>query len=1312
MPKNNKQSIKKKPMKDNPPKTTLETKVGISTTEKISIAIMMVTGLVFVSTIFTVLTLQTIAPKSQPVVQEHGVAGKTLPKQQKVEFVTDEIIIQFKEDKSEADRLNIIRDVISKPVKALVDRNNGKIIQQDLAQQPSSEQNAKIETMEKDINLILKSTKKPLEKIDYDSLMKQYPNRSQRSECYKNNNCAFYDLSLWQEVKFTADIPVKEVINKFIGRPEVAYAEQVSIYRTTAVGSSDVIAGLDKLKESRDNFAEVTKDIIQQTALQRPASTPNYDGGSAPPTQPNDYFWNKASSWDPSYHYQWDMELIEMLYAWPYQTGLNNITVAVSDTGIDYTHEDFGSCTLAQVNGNTCAKVVPGYDYYNGDNDPMDDIGHGTHVSGTIGALTNNGIGMAGIAGGWSPNNKGVKIMPLKICGPDGCYVDSRIVNAFDYAISNGADVMNMSWGGIGKNSYLEQAISNAYNAGIVLVAAAGNSSADVSSAYAPNNEMEFYPANFSQVITVGSIDHNAQLTDFSNWGHKIDLVAPGGDSECSATPYNIWPWTNILSLRAGTTDMYYPYNPAYYPVCGGTTYPYNQYQHVVSTKYYRAEGTSMAAPHVAGVSALILSSHPTLTNEQVRSALKQGAVDLTTAPSGHPCEPMTGLDNCYGAGYLYAPLALSVAADNPIIFYIKEPKNYDVLSNHSGNIEIKGSAYGGNFSKFIVKWAKGQNPNPGSWSASGITLTNGGTQQINNGTLATWNPSGITTNDWYSLKLIVYYTSGQITAFKYTYYFDTDILTGWPKKVSDPYTFSSPTIGDLDSSYTGYEIVIGSAKEKGVLYQYSGYSAYFNQPAGVYAWHADGTPVKAGSGGLLKQIDHSTNASPIIADVNNDGQKEVIVNTNGQIYNTSGPYNKMYVIDKNGNNLTGWPQDIGGFETFSSPTVADLDKGFSGLEIFAQSFNLNLPVMWGWHYDGNLISANWPISLGFYDMIVVNFYTPSPVITDLDLYWGNNYEIIQAFDYQQDLTYVWQENTSVRPNWPYANGNNSFNLATLSVANLDPSTNSQEVLQNTFSSYGNVRSLNENGSQNYLYGTQGFFNASPAIGDTDLDGKLEIVTLDAIGYLYVWQQDSHSIEASYQFNEPFEKYSSPALADIDGDDDLEIIAASGNKLYAFHHDMTLISGFPKMVDSTIYSSPTIGDINNDSHMEVVVASRDGKVYIWSFSQTSTSAALQWPTFHHDERRTGLYKEPLSPCGNGQCEHNLGEDPDTCELDCGTWCWHECVYHEGGSSASCKTIAGCKKIDYVSCPLGPIDPCNSTGWTCCCYGDGICLEPK
>lgn len=266
---------------------------------------------------------------------------------------------------------------------------------------------------------------------------------------------------------------------------------------------------------------------------------------------------------------------MELPAGWDLTTGRPEIVLAVLDTGVDMSHEDLRAAIWANPgeipgngvddDGNGFADDVNGWDFAGNDNVPDDDHGHGTHVAGIAAARINNGVGIAGVAGG-------VTVMPVDVFGGGiGTYED--LIRAIIYATDNGAHVINMSLGASSYSRGEEMAVDYAWSHGVVVVAAAGNT----------GRESYHYPAAHSNVIAVAATTADDYLASFSTRGDFVDVAAPGA---------------SVFSTFRGNTYRY-------------------------------MSGTSMATPHVAGLAALILSRNPELTPADVRQLIESTAVDL-----------------------------------------------------------------------------------------------------------------------------------------------------------------------------------------------------------------------------------------------------------------------------------------------------------------------------------------------------------------------------------------------------------------------------------------------------------------------------------------------------------------------------------------------------------------------------------------------------------------------------------------------------------------------------------------------------------
>lgn len=278
------------------------------------------------------------------------------------------------------------------------------------------------------------------------------------------------------------------------------------------------------------------------------AAEPSPSPGAADASGPNDVLYAK---------YQWNLPIIDTLSGWNVGKGSSEVTVAVIDTGVDLAHPDLQG------------HLAPGLNVINEQADPVDDVGHGTHVAGVVSALVNNGEGVAGMTW-YNP------VMPVKVLDETGAGNTYAVSQGIIWAADHGAKVINLSLGNYAEASFLHDAIKYAYDKDVVIVAASGND----------NTDEPGYPAAYPEVLAVAAIDANQRKAAFSNYGDYIDVAAPG--------------------------------------VSIASTYMHQQYAAL--------SGTSMASPHAAALAALIRSVNPQLKNTEVMDIMKQTAIDLGPA--------------------------------------------------------------------------------------------------------------------------------------------------------------------------------------------------------------------------------------------------------------------------------------------------------------------------------------------------------------------------------------------------------------------------------------------------------------------------------------------------------------------------------------------------------------------------------------------------------------------------------------------------------------------------------------------------------
>ncbi len=302
--------------------------------------------------------------------------------------------------------------------------------------------------------------------------------------------------------------------------------------------------------------------------------------------EPDARAWAMDAPNDPGWIEQWGLQKINAPLAWRATTGSPDVVVALVDSGVTVNHPDLANqlwVNPAEIpangvddDGNGKIDDVWGWHFYLGsdgqsyvpmeDGHVTDDYGHGTHVAGIVGAETNNGIGVAGVAGG-------SRLMTVKVIDEFGLTWYSLIVQGIVYAVDNGAQVINLSLGGATPSQALQDAVDYAWTHGVVVVAAAGN-----------NGEAVLYPAACGHVLAVAATDVNDHAPSWSNDGPQVDVAAPGADI------YSTWPWQD---------------------------------------GYWTESGTSMAAPHVSGLASLVRSLQPAWTPAQVTQIITATARDV-----------------------------------------------------------------------------------------------------------------------------------------------------------------------------------------------------------------------------------------------------------------------------------------------------------------------------------------------------------------------------------------------------------------------------------------------------------------------------------------------------------------------------------------------------------------------------------------------------------------------------------------------------------------------------------------------------------
>lgn len=403
---------------------------------------------------------------------------------------------------------------------------------------------------------------------------------------------------------------------------------------------------------------------------------------------------------DPQYPEQWSLPLIKLPETWAVEKGNKDVIIAIIDSGIDYRHEDLkqkiwmnpgeiaengldddGNGYIDDIHGwdFTDAPNVQGEgDFTDGDNEPIDESGHGTHVAGIAGAMPDNGIGIAGVA--WNCPLMAVRA-GLSLGGSSRLQDDDSAA-AIVYATDNGARIINMSWGSNQHSFVIQDAINYAHAQGVLLIGAAGNSKESES----------FFPAAYQKVISVASTTQHKRRFHRTNFGASVDIGAPGNA---------------ILSTQ-------------------------------INNNYRTLTGTSMAAPHVAGVAALMLSKRPALTHEEVRQILIQSSDVIPQEDSDEPDPKLVG------AGTLNAERALLSSGVMHAQIHLPQTN-----SGGSNSIDIVGTAGGYKFDRWQLLYGSSTVPTSFEPFTEHVTTPKVGEH------LATWDTTTIP-EDVYTVRLVV----------------------------------------------------------------------------------------------------------------------------------------------------------------------------------------------------------------------------------------------------------------------------------------------------------------------------------------------------------------------------------------------------------------------------------------------------------------------------------------------------------------------------------------------------------------------------
>lgn len=920
------------------------------------------------------------------------------------------------------------------------------------------------------------------------------------------------------------------------------------------------------------------------TALAVAVAAPATALAAFPQDPPNDPLFD-ASPLPNSRQEQWDLTSdrgISVDRAWALSTG-KGVVVADVDVGVDTDHPDLKG------------RFTPGYDFFMNDRSVTSETrnNHGTNVAGVLGAATDNGEGIAGIA----PD---ARIMPVRTAD-NIIHQGSRLAAGIVWAADHGADVISMSLGAESRSAALDKAVAYAHRKGVVLVAAIGNESANHHN----------YPATYDEVIAVGGInpdtaDAAAQgslepqtpvATDFtvraaySDYGPHIDLVAP---------------------TQVPTTDY-------------GGGYPRNW------------SGTSAATPHVAGVAALVKAARPSLTPVEVRQILIRTADDL----SGDKTDGDVGWDQFTGYGRVNAFEAVNAATEEriPAEIDITSP---DLFSTRRKRVRVRVVAG----ADWRLEIGRGEEPaewrrlgqgdagraavvmplrqmRDGGWTLRATTeagdpagedrafFYKNTDPQLKRGYPRRLGSSGESSPVLADLtgdgvdEIVLATTDGRVRAWQGR---RGKLVRGWPRRSGDAFATRSAArrIGRIRAAFLGTPAVAdiaGSRRPEVVASALDGR---------VYAWHHDGRRVR----GFPVRIDArrppsperdaAIYASPALAQLDGRGKLDIVVGAGD---------GKVYAWNGRGARLSGWPVEARDGEDreriVSSPAVGDIDGDGkpdiveASAEVYGSAPQTEGRV-YAWDANGEL-KPGWPIKppgLAADAIPIAGEGTPaSPALADVDGD-GADEVAIAAFTGQPDL---------YRGDGSQFSGGQHF---TTMGKGADSRTTAMSAI--ALGSNGAFGRLTEEGPLAFFSGL--------------VDTQFAVATqapAQRIPYEHIvggWDAESGSYLSGFPAPvEQLQILTAPAIADVDGDGSAEVIAGtSGLYLHAIGEDGSEPNGWAKNTGGWLFAGPAVGDVDGDEKLEVVAVTREGYLWVWD-TPSPASGLVEWGSFRHDARNSGRY---------------------------------------------------------------------------------------
>ncbi|HEY3498678.1 MAG TPA: S8 family serine peptidase [Polyangiaceae bacterium] len=894
--------------------------------------------------------------------------------------------------------------------------------------------------------------------------------------------------------------------------------------RSSAAGPARSVADLANVY-----VLELPADVDVAAAVRRAAQDPHVEYAqpnyvARADLTPDDTYFASSGSWGQPYADSWTLERINASTAWDVEQG-EGVVVGVIDSGLDLAHPDIGENVWENPgevpdNGvdddsNGFVDDVSGWNFNTQTPNPTDEYGHGTHVSGIIAAVGDNSEGVIGVA----PK---ARILPVRALGANGFGSMSSLTQGMVYAASLGARVLNNSWGCFApcpRNPIAEDAVAVVRALGATVVFAAGNIGLDVT---------EFSPQNRPDVIVVAASDPDDARAEFSNFG-CVDVAAPG--SGRFQGPPDAAPYRAILSLKSA--------------ICSETLCPPEL---VVGSSYLRQAGTSMAAPHVSGIAALILAQHPEYEQEQLRQVLRHSAFD-----SGAP-----GFDRDGGYGRVDAAAALGESP--PLSALIGGP--FGTLDT-AGNVAVTGSAEGPGFANYRLEVGAGDNP-------ANFVLLASSTTPVSSGTLGAWDTNSFVDGP-YTLRLEATTASGAV-------YEDRQPVTLERVFISEP----SPREEWFSHALfyrAGERIAVSGMAAAGLFEDYE-----------LTVLNAEGTPLagaeislpNGGSSPVVNGLLGTWNTSGVPT-----GAYEIVLTvhtSDGGSDSDSVPV----VVDPTLHE--GWPLHLtelepeGYFGVLEGLTAADLDGDGAAELVTVRGRHVSAFTHTGEDLPG------WPQSIDpfGYGMMA----DKPPAVADVT---GDGEPDVVVANLAGEL-FVWEARGELVAG-PVAAG-----ARYVAVDDMDGDGLNDIVTSGMNGSVAIWRF--ESGELvpwfEQLLGEPYQYLSPPALGDVDRDGSLEIAVaafdeyasygvadlflLGAGGVLPGWPHLLAEGAGAVSFT-----YAFPSLGDIDGDGKLEVVMSdNAGAVSIFRADGRMLAGWPQRTTETCANSATVGDFDGDGRLDVI----------------------------------------------------------------------------------------------------------------------------